>query len=129
MVRSGHAYTEGFALHGFSPQLYCLKDALSILFWSLFLPLLVFFLIGLTYGWSLLLLTLYLVQAWRIKRAKVAEGNLSSESTLYALLTIIGKFAQFFGMVTFAKNRLLKRSTKLMEYKLSKSDSLAATKG
>jgi len=128
-VRSGHAYGEVSRLCAKSAEKFWTREVKSILFWGAILPSVIGFGSIFLGGWILILLSAYFVLGLKIYRTQRKRNIQPSLSLFYAFFTTLGKFAQFFGVITWIKNRLLKRSAKLIEYKVSKSDSLAATKG
>lgn len=118
MVRSGHAYAEGYAMHGRGPQRYGARESRSIWFWGLALPLLALGLAWWARGWSLLLLLGYLALAWRISRHQRRSRQVSSsEARLYAMFGVLGKFPQLVGQLRYWAGRMLGRRSPLIEYK------------
>lgn len=118
-IRTGHAFAEGAYLHGKPPERHWVKDSKRIWIWGLIIPLLSFSLVGLTHGWSLILLTSYFLLTYRIYKNKCFEGLSSQDAFLYAIFCVIGKFPQLQGQVQFYINRLLGKQNRLIEYKLS----------
>lgn len=116
-VRAGHAYTEGAWMHGRSAERHFAKNVRSIAFWGVGLPVIVLVLAWPTRGWSLWLLLGYAVLWVRIARGQRAMGRSAADSRLYATFTVIGKFAEAWGMVRFLVGRLLKRRSRIIEYK------------
>ncbi len=118
MVRSGHAFAEGAALHGNTPERYNVKPSQRIWLWGFGVPLLSIGGTALTQGWSLLLLAGYPLSALRIYRHTRARGFTAAESRLYALACTIGKFPEFQGQLQFWLGKyLLHRPATLIEYK------------
>jgi len=112
--RSGHAYAQGAFMHGGSAERYCVKDVLRILLWALVIPgvfLVLFFLIG----WpSLLLLLMYPLKIIQIFVSK-DMGN--GVAFAHATSLVVGKFAQFKGVCSFAVKCLFRKSFSIIEYK------------
>jgi glycosyltransferase involved in cell wall biosynthesis len=118
MVRSGHAYAEGRAMHG--KHGHCVREVRSILEWALVIPLLALGLAWLTWGTSLLFLGAYGLLWWRVRNHRVSQGDSSSDASLYANACVIGKFAQLEGMVRYWWNRFSGRRARIIEYKASR---------
>jgi GT2 family glycosyltransferase len=116
-VRAGHAYAEGFALHGRSPDRHGARETLSIAFWGVALPLAAVGLAWPTRGLSLLLLAGYLILAVRIARRMRRQGVPATVARWYAWACVVGKFAQAVGQGTYWLGRLLGRRSILIEYK------------
>ena len=116
-LRSGHAYAEGAWLHGRSPERHWIKESRSIKFWGFILPLLAVSLIGITRGWSLLLLVGYPILAYRIYKGKQQQGLTFQDASLYAIFCVLGKFVQIQGQIRFYMSRLLRKRSNLIEYK------------
>ena len=115
-MRAGHAYAEGAWLHGQSPEKHWVKESKSIWFWGLVLPSIALSLVWLTQGWSLLLLTGYPLLVYRIYSHEQQKLHFQ-DALLYALFCAIGKFAQVRGQIKFHQHRLLKKRSRLIEYK------------
>ncbi|ACK73638.1 glycosyl transferase family 2 [Gloeothece citriformis PCC 7424] len=118
-IRNGHAYAEGAYLHGKPPEKHWLKESRSIWLWGLIIPLLSITPVGLTQGWSLILLAAYPLLTYRIYKSKYKQGLSSQDALLYAIFCLIGKFPQLQGQIQFHVNRLLGKQNRLIEYKLS----------
>ncbi|UZQ53501.1 glycosyltransferase [Trichothermofontia sichuanensis B231] len=118
MVRSGHAFAEGAALHGDTPERYNVKPSQRIWFWGCVVPLLSFGGMFLTQGWSLLLLVSYPLSTLKTYYQTRQRGFSVSASVLYALACTIGKFPEFQGQLQFWLGKhLLRRPATLIEYK------------
>jgi len=118
MVRGGHAYAEGFAMHGGPPMLLGAREGRSIWFWGLLLPLLALGPAWWTRGWSLLLLLGYAALAWRIGRGLKRKLRLAArDARLYAAFTVLGKFPQLLGQVKYWRGRLMGKRSRLIEHK------------
>jgi hypothetical protein len=115
MVRSGHAYAEGRAMHG--RHGHCVREVRSIIEWAFVLPLLAFALAWLTWGTSLLLLGAYGLLWWRVRQHRLKHGDTAANASLYANACIIGKFAQLVGISQYWLHRLMGRKTAIIEYK------------
>lgn len=115
-TRAGHAYAQGAWLHGNSPQRHWVKESRSIWFWGLVLPLLALGLGTFTQGFSLLLWVGYPILLARIFRYQSQQYS-QRDALLYSIFCVVGKFSQVQGQIKFHLNRLLGRSSKLIEYK------------
>lgn len=115
-VRSGHAYAEGFALHGGPPAHHFRKQIKSTVFWAVILPLMALALAWVTWGASLLLLLGYVVLWRRVRRHRVERGDSPDNAALYARYCVLGKFAEAAGMGQYIWNRMRGRQSRLIEY-------------
>lgn len=117
MVRGGHAYAQGAAMHGAPPEQHWVRERRRIIVWGILLPLLSVALAWPTRGLSLLLLGGYAVLWCRVLGHARGRGLSPSVAHRYANHMLIGKFAEAVGLITYYKSRLLGRRTKLIEYK------------
>lgn len=115
--RGGHAAAEGAWMHGRSPERYNVRRTGTILVWALVLPVTALGLAWPTGGWSLLGLGLYPVQWWRIARKERRRGRSRADARLVATFTMLGKFPQLLGVVSFAADRVRGARSTLIEYK------------
>jgi GT2 family glycosyltransferase len=125
-VRAGHAYTQGYFLHGSPPEFFRAREVRSIHRWVLAPCLLtigtavVLALIASRFtALGLLPLLLYPLLAFRVALQRRRRGTPFGSSLLYGVSVALGKFPQFFGMRQFyAKQRRGEQST-IIEYKTS----------
>lgn len=116
--RAGHAYAEGAALHGRSPEKYRIRETRSILAWGAALPVLCLLLAWPTRGVSLLLLLLYPLQAVRIAIRRWRNGLDRRSAAIYGSACMVGKFAQMVGLARYWIGQTLRRRpSALIEYK------------
>ena len=116
-IRAGHAFAEGAARHGRTSG-FRVREVRSILFWTLAVPALALAGAWWSYGLSLLLLPLGYGVLWlRVRRHRIARGDVPRHAGLYATFTVLGKFAQLVGVARYWLNRLRGRRTQLIEYK------------
>lgn len=110
MVRAGHAYAEGAALHGRGPERHWVAQTRRALVWGLGLPALA--LLGglLLHPAALMLLLLYPLQILRLARR-------DRQGWRIAFFTTLSKFAETQGVLTFVWTRLRGRRRVLIEYK------------
>lgn len=117
MVRGGHAYAQGCAMHGAPPERHWVRENRRIIFWGIVLPIVILALAWPTRGISFALIGLYAVLWWRTLGHAKRRGLAPVDARLYATHMILGKFAEAQGLITFWISRLLGRRTKLIEYK------------
>ncbi len=111
--RGGYAYALGHSLHGRTPERYWQKECLSIALWGVLLPLLTF--VGVFFTpWALGLLLLYPLQIMRVGAKRQDAGE---EKWLWASGLVFGKFPEALGMLGFYVSRLLRKSSRIIEYK------------
>lgn len=116
-VRSGHAYAEGFWLHGRPPECHWRRESRSIWFWGLLFPLVALSLAWITGGLSLLLLLAYPATMSRVFINLRRQDWAPKSAILYAGFCVLGKFAQLGGTLKFWQNQLLGKKSHLIEYK------------
>ena len=111
--RAGYAYTNGAWLHRGSGERYNVRPLLRILFWALILPFSA--LVGLLVTkFSVLLLALYILQYVRL----LDKGPRTPRVNRYwAKYIIIGKFAEFTGMLRCMVDIVLTKKSSIIEYK------------
>ncbi|MEJ1338292.1 MAG: glycosyltransferase [Candidatus Sedimenticola sp. (ex Thyasira tokunagai)] len=127
-VRCGHAYAEGFSIHGAAPDYHNRKQIIRSLLYGLALPLasLIFIVAALFSGSELidktaLLLGALLILAWlkicfSSYRFRRHLGNSGPESILYSLFMLLVKFPEVQGIFVYMKNRILGKASTLIEY-------------
>lgn len=115
-VRAGHAIGQRAHLNGNSAVRDCVRERKSTLFWGLGLPLAVLVTAIPTQGASLAFLAGYPALGLRIALRRRKGGDSWSEARLYAIFTIIGKFANAIGLARFAFNQATHRY-QIIEYK------------
>ncbi|MDO9637166.1 MAG: glycosyltransferase [Pseudotabrizicola sp.] len=106
-VRSGHAFAEGAALHGAGPERHWVAEHRRALLWGVAGPLAVVA-AGLVHplGWALVL-------AYPAQVIRLAQR----EGWSWAVLIVVGRFAEARGALGYHLNRLLGRRRGLIEYK------------
>ncbi len=107
MVRAGFAFAEGAARYGAAAERHWLTEVRRAVLWGLVLPVAVV-LAGLLHplGWFLVLI--YPAQVLRLAR----RGGLA-----WGFFTVIGKFAEARGVISYWVNRVRRRRRGLIEYK------------
>ncbi|MDJ0800848.1 MAG: glycosyltransferase family 2 protein [Calothrix sp. MO_167.B12] len=123
-LRSGYAYAEGAWLHGGSPERHWVKECRRIWVWGFILPLLTVIALLPTKGLSLLLLVIaYGYLFYRVYSMTSKKGCDRQTAIFYALFCVIDKLPMLQGQMKFYFWRLLKRQSKIVEYKSALSSS------
>lgn len=114
--RAGHAYAEGYALHGNSSEKFNRSECRSILFWSVALPIVIILLTTITPFFLVLFLVypLQIIRLTQLYRGRWGNVNLAF---IYAFSNVVGKWPQLLGMMAFFKNKKLGYISQLIEYK------------
>lgn len=115
-VRAGHAIGQRAFLHGADASRDCARERRSTWAWGVALPALVLLTLVPTRGASLLLLGGYVLLGWRIFRFRRRCGDSPADAWLYARFTLLGKFANAWGLLRFERNRWQGRF-RIIEYK------------
>ncbi len=122
--RAGHAYAEGASMHG--EHGHYTREVRSIGFWAGAVPAAAAISgiaalkqpvaavgVGVLAGYPVL---------WsRVRGHRVASGDSTDKASLYASSVVVGKFAEMSGMMLWAKNRITKTDSTLVEYKQAES--------
>jgi GT2 family glycosyltransferase len=116
-VRSGHAFAQGYMLHGREGRGYCVRDTLRIWFWAFFLPAVIVINSFIFQPFAYLFSMLYLVLFCKILFTTNKRLRDCKKSILYASFNILGKWAQLVGQIRFVSITLLRRRSSLIEYK------------
>lgn len=105
--RAGYAFAEGAALHGAPPERHWVRETRRAVLWGAALPA-VTVLGGLVFPalWALLLA--YPAQVIRLRARMGTEG---------AFFSVIGKFAEAWGVLGFAYDRAIGKKRVIIEYK------------
>lgn len=110
--RAGHAFAEGAALHGASPEGHWVRERNRAVIWGVGLPL------GALIGgliWSPLLLALLAYPAQVVRLA--LKGGGGRFVWLQSFFTTLGKIAEGQGVLQYYWRRLMRGEVRLMEYK------------
>lgn len=107
MVRAGFAFAEGAARNGAAPERHWVRETRRAVFWGVVLPLVVV-VAGIFSCWGWVLVLIYPVQVLRLAR----RGGWA-----WGFYTVVGKFAEARGVVSYWSNRLAGRRRGLIEYK------------
>lgn len=123
--RSGHAYAEHVARHGEAAFPDWRRQVRSITLWTLIIPAVIAGLAvaALLSGWALLWLAVllgllvYPAQMLRLARYKAGLGADRRFALFYGCWMVVGKFAQFGGMLRYHWKRLQGGGHRIIEYK------------
>ncbi len=115
-VRAGQALTHRYRLHGTSRLQDCRRAFWSTLIWGGVVPVSAFLFAPLTSGLSLLLLAAYGALMLRMTYHYRRTGASTGGAARAALFGILGKFANFIGLVRFFIHQA-RGTTALVEYK------------
>jgi GT2 family glycosyltransferase len=114
--RSGHAYAQGFYMHGQSKEHYYCIDLLRILIWALLIPI---FFIVFCFFWGELAGFLLLLYPLKIGQIFISQLNFFGVkvSLAYASSLVLGKFPQCKGVISFFYKCLMGKNFQIIEYK------------
>jgi glycosyltransferase involved in cell wall biosynthesis len=123
-VRAGHAYAQGFALHGQPPERFRERELKSIKKWAV-LPIFATCVVigGIAavsprwFGLGFLVLLVYPLLAVKVAVGRVKRRNSIFEALLYGTSVVIGKFPQWLGVWRFATASKRGERIKIIEYK------------
>lgn len=115
--RSGYAYAQGAWRYGRSSAGSSLRPVMSIALWSGLVPLLILGTGLLMPALAVLPALAYAVQYRRMAGQQRRRGICAADARLYAVFTLLGKFAQSGGVLRFLLHRIARRRPVLMEYK------------
>lgn len=110
--RAGHAFAEGAALHGAGTERHWVAETRRALFWGAGLPALILVL-AFFQPPALALALVYPVQIWRLAR----RSGYSRAAWEWAAFTVLGKFPEAIGVLSFWRDRMRGRKSGLIEYK------------
>jgi len=116
-VRAGHAFAEGAALHGRTADRHWVHESRSNWVWGALLPLAALLAAWPTRGWSLVLLGAYFLLAYRVYKYYRGRAVPAPDARLVACFTVLGKLPQVWGQMQYYKSRLLRRESRIIEYK------------
>lgn len=124
-VRAGYAFAEGAALYGHEPEAHWVAETRRALIWGATLPATALML-GLLHPVGLLLLLAYPAQILRLALRDRPRSDPNRHSTARrpgppdwgaAAFSVLGKFAEAQGVLSYLLNRLRRRQGGLIEYK------------
>lgn len=115
--RAGHAYAQGAALHGGSPDRHFVRDCRRIWGWGLALPAAVLAAAWVSPALALALAALYPLQIARLYAAGRRRGWSRTDAAPWAFFTVLGKFPGLVGLLQYRVRRSLGRATTIIEHK------------
>jgi hypothetical protein len=113
-IRTGYAFAQGAYLHGAAPERHRVWESHRAWLWGIWLPL-ACLAVGLTFepwGW-----TVWLIYPLQIVRQTVRNRGTLRDRALLALFQVLARFPEGWGEIKFLRDRLLRRQTRLIEYK------------
>jgi glycosyltransferase involved in cell wall biosynthesis len=113
MLRSGFGYAALYAMHARSSEKIYYRELVRAIFWGLFLPLVILTL-STQHTSALALFLVYLVQ---IARIAIRRGASNPISWRYGVFITIAKFAEVVGILKYILSRIMRRETRIIEYK------------
>ncbi len=117
-VRTGHAYAEGSAMHGRTPERHFVRQARSAVFWGILIPMAAVLFAWPTWGLSLALLAGYLLLYRRTRRYYAVQRGWSlPDARLYASWIVLAKFPQAVGFVRFWLGKLSGKRSPVIEHR------------
>lgn len=115
--RAGHAYAQGAALHGDSPDRHFVRDCRRIWFWGLVLPVAALGAAWTSPALALAVAALYPLQIARLYVVGRRHGWSGADAAPWALFTVLGKFPGVVGLLQYRVRRSLGRTTTIIEHK------------
>ena len=113
-MRGGYAFAEGAFMHGDTPERHWVAETKRAWIWGVLIPIVILLAILIYPLTGLILLLIYPLQVLRLTfKSQHAFKDAFIQSTFITL----GKFAEAAGQIKFWMNRLLKKQTKIIEYK------------
>ena len=113
--RSGHAFAEGAAMHGKSPERHWVKPCRRTAIWGIALPLIALLAAPFTCFASLGLLLAYPLNWLRV--AAKLRGARESRSITVALFMVLSRLPEGLGMLRYYAGRISGSRSRLIEYK------------
>lgn len=116
--RSGHAFAQGYAMHGGGPEKYQLRQLAGILFWALGYPTAILASATISVPAASILLAAYPLQWLKISlRASQNIPLTMSIAQKYSLFIMLGKFFQAYGVFKYFWRILRAKNLTIIEYK------------
>ena len=112
--RAGHAFAEGAALHGATPERHWVAETRRAVIWGIALPLVIVAGAGLVHPSLILLLALYPMQIIRLAMKDPYPGVWPWQKAVFLTLS---KFPEALGVLDFKRGQLTKRKSRIIEYK------------
>jgi GT2 family glycosyltransferase len=117
-VRCGHAYAEGWARYGRTPERHFVGQLRSTIVWGFLLPLFALGLAWHTRGASFVLLCGYLVLFWKTERYyRLRRCWPMADAWLYAAFCVLAKFPQLEGVARYWSRHFRGKPAQIIEYR------------
>lgn len=118
-ARSGHAFAEGAAMHGRSPERHYVRESRSIIVWGLVAPIVCLALAWPTRGASLALLVAgYALLFWRVHRYYRRQRGWSPEDArLFAFFIVVGRFPSALGVLRYWLGRISGKRSRIVDFR------------
>jgi glycosyltransferase involved in cell wall biosynthesis len=113
-VRSGYAFAEGAYLHGAPPERHWIWESRRAWIWGVWLPLLCVTASLVVRPWGWASFAMYPLQL--LRQSLRGPGAISERSTK-SFFQLLGRFPEALGQIQFVYDRVLRRTTPLIEYK------------
>jgi hypothetical protein len=118
MARAGHAFAEGSAMHGLSPDRFFVREAGRAVAWGMVAPAAALSLAWPTRGLSLAVLAAAAVASMvKTYRGHRRRGRPAGDSAAVALFTVPGRYAEAQGVLRYWLGRLSGRRSRIVEYR------------
>jgi len=114
-IRGGYAFAEGAYLHGAPPERHWVKESRRSLIWGLVIPLVVILTGFFCWQCSLIIALIYPLQVFRLSLKNRKE--LKPYPWRLAGFSVLGKFAEMYGLLRFYYQLAFGRTMQLIEYK------------
>lgn len=114
-MRGGYAFAEGAYLHGSSPERHWVKESRRAWVWGLLIPIFGLLLASVSWVYGLMIPMAYFLQLFRLALRNKRQRSLHPWTI--AFFMVLGKFPEMLGQAKFHYQRLVGRSSKLIEYK------------
>ena len=113
-MRGGYAFAEGAFMHGDKPEYHWVTETKRAWIWGALLPIVILLAMLINPLTGLILLLIYPLQ---ILRLTFKSQHAFKDAFIQSTFITLGKFAEATGQIKFWMNRILKKQTKIIEYK------------
>ena len=113
-MRGGYAFAEGAFMHGDKPEYHWVTETKRAWIWGALLPIVILLAMLINPLTGLILLLIYPLQ---ILRLTFKSQHVFKDAFIQSTFITLGKFAEATGQIKFWMNRILKKQTKIIEYK------------
>ena len=112
--RGGYAFAIGYRLHGRPPERHCRRELISVLRWTVVVPIIIALAMYFVSPWAIGLVLAYPLQVVRL----ALRGEMDRRTNwIYAFMVTLGKWPEFLGVMNYLWDRIRHRSRGLVEYK------------